>query len=164
MKTRGFLAMLVITVLALASAGMAQEQCNTAMVTGVYSSNCAGWILAPGNPLGVPFVPFTSQARFLNDLLPDGTPQSNSIGFVLESIGGNQLSNIFRSTAVTINPDCTGTITYHVTGDEIADLTISFLVLDAGKEVRSVASSPGVVSTCNSKLMTRNTNQQAPTE
>jgi hypothetical protein len=138
---------------------MAQQKCNTAMVTGVYSLNCTGSINLSYTDLAGPFVPFAIQGRFLNELLPDGTPVSKSIGDVLESLGGQPLKTHYLSTAVTINPDCTGTITYHVTGDESGDLDISFLVLDEGKEVRSVATSAGLVSTCNSKLMSRSTSQ-----
>lgn len=134
MKTRGFLSILIITVLALASVGMAQEKCSVLTVKGVYSTSCSGWInLAPGNPFG-PYLPFAVQARFLNELLPGGTPVSNSIGYVLESLGRDKIPPAVIATspangATEVSTSTTVTATF---SEAVKNVTTTTFRLSAG--------------------------------
>jgi hypothetical protein len=105
-------------------------------------------------------MPYASQGICKDEVVGGGFVSSCTIR---ESYGGLQFDDIFTSTATAINSDCTSSITFQVTGGVTA-LTggpftthISAVVLDQGKEFRSFDTDNGVASTCNLRLMSRNT-------
>ncbi len=157
------LLLLVVSVLALASLGSAQDKCTVLTVKGTYGISCSGFVMFNGT-----LVPESSLGTVTNKLV-DGVATSTS--FTNLSIGGLQFTSESDASGsdIVVNPDCTGTITYHSTYTGPVDLnpappvTFKYFILDEGKTLRSMVISASVphVTTCELRLMTRNTDQES---
>jgi len=72
------------------------------------------------------------------------------------NIGGTIVKQVVNGTE-KLNPDCTGSITYHTTvnGNPGPDIHFDFIVGDQGRKIYGMATDPGTVLSCTLTKMSK---------
>jgi hypothetical protein len=125
----------------LAAAQARADKCTLKDIKGVYVGTFTGSIVAP--PLGA----FAAVAR----IVCDGKGGCSGTG--TQSLNGTILPFNAGSGTVTINPNCTGTITVNAEGGPA--LHFDVISTEDGKEAWSVETDPGTVISGHIQLITR---------
>lgn len=133
--------LVVITVLSLVQFSIAQppqNSCSNRSAKGTYGYNCSGFVG------GQPFAAY-------GVVTGDGKGQWNGYGTV--SLNGTILPwthNTRPTEPATVNPDCTGAVTYAVTlgGQPAPDAHFQFVIVDDGREVKGFPADPGYAASC----------------
>jgi len=138
MKTR--MALLLVTFLfAMAAFGQTTHQaCNLRSAEGAYGYSCSGAYQ------GQPFAGY-------GYVFSDGKGQWHGYGKV--SLNGTVLPwthNTRPNDPATVNPDCTGSVTYEVTiaGQPAPDAHFEYVIVDDGREVKGFPVDNGYAVTC----------------
>jgi len=116
------------------------KQCSNRTNTGKYVSVCDGF-LTPGP--GAPLVP----AKLLAIAIVDR--YGNITGSGTASIGGNIVQQTVQGTE-TVNPDCTGSITYQtwINGQPGPPLSFTFVISQGGDFANGLSTDSGSVFSC----------------
>jgi hypothetical protein len=133
----GILVVISVATVLVVSAN-AQQACSNKSAKGTYGYSCTG---ALG---GVPFAAY-------GVVVADGKGQWNGHGKV--SVNGYIVPwthNTTPSEPSKVNPDCTGSVTYKVTLDGVAqdDAHFEFVIVDNGLEVKGFPVDPGYAVSC----------------
>lgn len=135
---------LTISILAMGPALYGQS-CANYMLRGPTAVACSGWMsLGQGQPQ----VPFVSL----------GTASMDASGMVTgtstASIGGAIVTQVMKGQP-TVNPDCTGTVTYTQTinGQPAPDVHLFFVVYDFGNVLQGTSRDPGASILCTVKRL-----------
>ena len=159
MKTLWLLTILAAMSLVPASSGTAQAACTVQSVVGTYASTCTGFVaINPNDPTTI--VPYASHGFVTNKIVGG---ELTSISSLTQSVGG-YVSTATATTGpgeVTVNSDCTGTVTYTNDSGPFIGLQSHLLIsiLDGGKEFQSFFNDNGAVITCSARLMSRTISQ-----
>ncbi len=138
MKTKTTL-LVVTLMLAIAAFGQSPNRaCNLRSATGAYGYSCSG---AYG---GQPFAAY-------GYVFSDGRGQWNGYGKV--SLNGTILPwthKTRQNDPATVNPDCTGAVTYEVTiaGQPAPDAHFEYVIVDDGHEVKGFPVDAGYAVSC----------------
>jgi hypothetical protein len=138
MKTK--ITLLLVT-LSLATVALGQApgpSCNLRSAMGPYGYSCSGAYM------GQPFAAY-------GYVLSDGKGQWHGYGKV--SLNGTILPwthNTRANDPATVNPDCTGSVTYEVTiaGQPAPDAHFEYVIVDNGREVKGFPIDNGYALTC----------------
>jgi hypothetical protein len=147
LSRKALLGLGTLAVVALLSASHAlADQCSLKDIKGVYVGTFTGF------NIGGPFAgPFAAVSRIVCDgkgeCAGSGTQSLNGIVLPLIDTGHD---------VVTVNPDCTGTITVNLPGPPFALHFNTIQTLD-GKEAWSIQTDPGTVITGHIQLIKRAT-------
>ena len=140
MKLRSCILMItaVFSLTAITLAQHSQNSCSNRSAKGTYGYNCSGFVG------GQPFAAY-------GVVTGDGKGQWNGYGTV--SLNGTILPwthNTRPTEPATVNPDCTGAVTYEVTlgGQPAPDAHFQFVVVDDGREVKGFPADPGYAASC----------------
>ncbi len=145
MKTK---MVLILSTLMLVGAAFAESQgpaCNLRSAIGSYGYSCTGVAPNPFNNFAVePFAAYGYVAS-------DGRGQWNGYGKV--SFNGTVAAwthNTRPNTPATVNPDCTGSVTYAVTvgGYPVPDAHFEYVIVDNGREVKGFPVDQGYAVSC----------------
>ncbi|MGH9517828.1 MAG: hypothetical protein ACRD3P_19345 [Terriglobales bacterium] len=135
MKKSGCLLIFVCALLT--SSAFGQDKCSVRTTQARYGTTCQGFV-STGS--GQPLAPFT--------LL--GTCTGDANGFFTcagtQSFGGFVVPAVDEGQS-SVNPDCTGQITYN--NGTPSELDINFLVLHEGKELRGMLQNAGTAVQCD---------------
>jgi hypothetical protein len=132
------------------------QACTAANSAGTYSVVCNGTTTDPVT--GAKNVP-TNQVG-----IPVGDKSGNYTGFTAIDINGNTLGVGTVSGKATVNPDCTGKITYSAVLHPVANpnvsvplppINISFVINPARNEIYGMVTDPGNVVSCTLKSMSK---------
>jgi hypothetical protein len=121
------------------------RSCNIRSAMGAYGYSCTG--VAP-NPLdNFQVEPFAAYGYVFGD----GTGQWNGYGKV--SFNGTVLPwthNSRPNAPGTVNPDCTGAVTYEVTvaGQPVPDSHFEYVIVNNGREVKGFPVDQGYAVSC----------------
>ena len=138
MKTKTTL-LLVTLLLAIAAFGQAPNRaCNLRSAAGAYGYSCSGAYQ------GQPFAAY----GYVDS---DGKGQWHGYGKV--SLNGTILPwthNTRPNDPATVNPDCTGSVTYEVTiaGQPAPDAHFEYVIVDDGREVKGFPVDAGYAVSC----------------
>jgi hypothetical protein len=138
MKTKMTL-LLATLLLAIAAFGQATHPaCNLRSAEGAYGYSCSGAYQ------GQPFAAY-------GYVLSDGQGQWHGYGKV--SLNGTVLPwthGTRPNDPATVNPDCTGSVTYEVTvgGQPAPDAHFDYVIVDNGGEVKGFPTDQGYAVTC----------------
>jgi hypothetical protein len=125
-------------------AGDKVDVCTPATAAGHYTVTCTGWTSVNGAPL----TPIHQVGIVTGD--SDGT----FTGFTAINIGGQVIiGKAPVSGKATINPDCTGQITYNK--GTPGELNITFVINPLTKETSGMIIDKGSVVSCTLKSMTK---------
>ena len=117
-------------------ANASSDYCTLESVKGAFGATFTGAITA-GESAG----PYAAVSRVVCDgkgvCQGEGTQSFNGVIVPLADMGANY----------TVNPDCTGSITVNLGAGEI--IRFNFVIVDRGKELRSIQTDPNVVITGN---------------
>jgi hypothetical protein len=138
MKTKTTLLLLTLVFAIVASGQSPNRACNLRSATGAYGYSCNG---AYG---GQPFAAY-------GYVFSDGRGQWNGYGKV--SLNGTVLPwthNTRPNDPATVNPDCTGSVTYEVTiaGQPAPDAHFEYVIVDDGHEVKGFPVDSGYAVSC----------------
>jgi hypothetical protein len=123
----------------------AQGLCTNATAAGTYSVTCSGFTAVPGGPL----VPIMQVG------VATGDADGNWSGSVTTNIGGQTVIPASSVTGkTTVNPDCTGTITYNK--GTPTELNISYVVNPKTDETFGLVTDKGTVVSCVLKRISFN--------
>lgn len=130
---------------ALAQAPPPNRACSIRSAMGPYGYNCTGVAPNPFNNFQVE--PFAAYGYVFGD----GLGHWNGYGKV--SFNGTVVPwthNTRREAPGTINPDCTGAVTYAVTvgGQPVPDSHFEYVIVDNGREVKGFPVDPGYAVSC----------------
>jgi hypothetical protein len=114
-------------------ANASSEDCTLKNVKGAYGATFTGAITG--------FGPYTAVAR----LICDGKGGCHAEG--TQSINGEILPLVDESATYIVNPDCTGSIAAILVGG--ARINFNFIIVNRGKEIRSIQTDPGTAITGN---------------
>jgi hypothetical protein len=145
MKRNGWL--LIFTCALLAGSALAQDKCSVRTTHARYGTTCQGFVsTGPGQPLA----PYTLLGTCTGDAHGFFTCQGTQSfgGFVVPALDEGQ---------GTVNPDCTGQITYNQ--GTPSELDINFLVLNDGKELRGMLQNSGSAVQCDLVRMDKDSDQ-----
>lgn len=112
--------------------------CSNRLGKGTYGYSCAG---AVG---GLPFAAY-------GVVTADGRGQYLGHGkFNLNGEVHAWTHNTRKFEPSSVNPDCTGTVTYKVTVDgyDAPDAHFDFVIVDNGREIKGFPTDPGYAATC----------------
>jgi hypothetical protein len=138
MKTKTTL-LLVSLLFAVAAFGQSPNgACNLRSAIGAYGYSCSGAYQ------GQPFAAY-------GYVLADGKGQWHGYGKV--SLNGTVLAwthNTRPNDPATVNPDCTGSVTYEVTiaGQPAPDAHFEYVIVDKGREVKGFPVDAGYAVSC----------------
>ncbi len=123
----------------------AQQACSNKSAKGTYGYTCNGFAANPFNNFAIE--PFAGYGVVIGD----GRGQWNGQGKV--SFNGSihtWTHNTKKEAPATVNPDCTGSVTYAVTVDgyPIPDVHFEFVFVDDGREVDGFPVDTGYAVTC----------------
>jgi len=141
-RTRSsFLVIAIVTGMVTVGSGAEKNACSPRTTAGRYVVKCNGYLSLGAN---APLLPAQGLAVATADR------QGNFNGAGMVSIGGSPGLSQTVSGAEQINPDCTGTITYHQTinGNPAPDINISFVALREGSRILGIVTDPGAVYSC----------------
>ena len=140
MKTNSLilLLMLISAAAVFTPAVYAQGSCTNAVAAGTYSFTCSGWTAAgPGGSL----LPIMQVG------VATGDADGNWSGTATVSIGGLTVIPGAKLTGkTTINPDCTGTITYNK--GTSTELNIAYVVNPKTDQLFGLITDKGTVASC----------------
>jgi hypothetical protein len=132
--------LLVFVFALLASSALAQDKCSVRTTHARYGTTCQGFVYAGPDFAGQPLAPYTLLGTCTGDahgyFTCEGTQSFG--GFVVPALDEGQ---------GTVNPDCTGQITYNKATP--SELDINFLVLNDGKELRGMLQNAGSAVQCD---------------
>ena len=114
-------------------ANASSDQCTLKSVKGDFGATFTGTITAVG--------PFAAVAR----IVCDGKGGCHAEG--TQSLNGLILPFVDERATYTANPDCTGSIAVVLVGGQ--SINFNFIIVDRGKEIRSIQTDPGTVITGN---------------
>ena len=123
----------------------AQQACSNRSAKGTYGYSCSG--VAPNPFDSFKIQPFAGYGVVTGN----GRGQWNGQGKV--SFNGAVVAwthNTREKEPATVNPDCTGSVTYEVTvgGYPIPDAHFEFVIVDDGREVKGFPVDQGYAVTC----------------
>ena len=118
-------------------ANASSEDCTLKNVKGAYGATFTGAIIAAESLT----VPFAAVAR----IVCDGKGNCHAEG--TQSINGNILPFVDESATYIVNPDCTGSIAVVLVGGP--RINFNFIIVNRGKEIRSIQTDPGTAITGN---------------
>jgi len=128
-------------VVSTASAQSSPAACTHSSAAGTYSVSCSGWVSVGGS-----FVPI----RQLGIATGDATGLWT--GFTTVNIAGQSIvPKATVSGQATLDPDCTGTVTYNK--GTPTEININFVVNAATNEILGLATDKGTVMSCELKRM-----------
>ena len=113
--------------------------CNLRSAMGAYGYSCSGAFQ------GLPFAAY-------GYVFGDGRGQWHGYGKV--SLNGNPIlpwtHNTRANDPATVNPDCTGSVTYEVTvgGQSAPDAHFDYVIVDNGREVKGFPVDAGYAVSC----------------
>jgi hypothetical protein len=127
-------------------ASYAQGTCTNAAAAGTYSFTCSGWTAAgPGGSL----LPIMQVG------IATGDSDGNWSGTATINIGGATMIPGAKLTGTTtVNPDCTGTITYNK--GTATELNISYVVNPKTDQLFGLITDKGTVASCVLKRISFN--------
>ena len=137
-------ASLVLSVLVLLGVGYTPEvqadanpgKCTLKSAKGAFGATFTGTITAG------PFAgPYTAVAR----IVCDGKGSCHGVG--TQSLNGTILPLIDEDASYTVDPDCTGSITVPLVNGPV--IHFDFIIVNNGKELRSIQTDPGTAVTGN---------------
>ena len=114
-------------------ANASSEYCTLKDVKGAYGATFTGAITG--------FGPYAAVAR----LVCDGKGACHAEGS--QSINGEILPLVDESATYIVNPDCTGSIAVILVG--APPINFNFIIVNRGKEIRSIQTDPGTAITGN---------------
>jgi hypothetical protein len=114
-------------------ANASSEDCTLKNVKGAYGATFTGAITGVG--------PYAAAAR----IVCDGKGNCHAEG--TQSINGNILPLVDESATYIVNPDCTGSIAVVLVGGP--PINFNFIIVNRGKEIRSIQTDPGTAITGN---------------
>jgi hypothetical protein len=135
MKRNGWLLIFVCSLLA--SSAFAQDKCSVRTTHARYGTTCQGFV---STGAGQPLAPYTLLGTCTGDANGFFTCQGT------QSFGGLVVPALDQGQG-TVNPDCTGQITYNQ--GTPSELDINFLVLNDGKELRGMLQNSGSAVQCD---------------
>ena len=109
------------------------ELCTLKSVKGAFGATFTGTITAVG--------PYAAVAR----IVCDGKGGCHAEG--TQSINGAVVPLVDERATYTVNPDCTGSIAVDLVGGE--HINFNFIIVNRGKEIRSIETDAGTVITGN---------------
>jgi hypothetical protein len=124
-------------------AGDKVDICTPATTAGAYTVTCTGWSTAGGTltPIHQVGMAFGDATGFFT-------------GFATINIGGQvTIPKAPVSGQATLNPDCTGSITYNK--GTLGELNIVFVVNPQTREISGMTTDAGSVSSCTLKPMNK---------
>jgi hypothetical protein len=119
-------------------ADASSEKCTLQSVKGDFGATFTGTITPGGT---APPGPFAAVAR----IVCDGKGACHGEG--TQSLNGLIVPFVDMGATYTVNPDCTGTITVNLVGGPT--INFNFIIVDRGKEIRSIQTDPNTVITGN---------------
>jgi hypothetical protein len=114
------------------------DDCTLKSVKGAFGATFTGTI-TPGG--AAPPGPFAAVAR----IVCDGKGTCHGEG--TQSLNGAIVPFVDMGATYTVNPDCTGSITVDLVGGPT--INFNFIIVDRGKELRSIQTDPNTVITGN---------------
>ena len=138
------LAIAAVTVLALGVAPLAKADdkgCSNVLVQGTFAYTGTGSIAAP-SPAAGPFVEVGTQTF-------DGKGGTTYAATL--SANGNVLQ-VTATGTYTVNPDCTGTMTFQVSPINIT-VHVFFVIAGSGSEFQAIETDPGLIITRAAKRL-----------
>lgn len=140
MKTSSLILFSILTTAAVvfSPAASAQGSCTNTEAAGTYSFTCSGWTAAgPGGSL----LPMMQVG------VATGDADGNWSGTATVNIGGVMVIPNSKVTGkATVNPDCTGTITYNK--GTPTEMNISFVLNPKTSEIFGLITDKGTVASC----------------
>ncbi len=138
----------LFALLVLATAALGQTPnpaCNLRSAMGPYGYSCSGVAPNPFNNFAIE--PFSAYGYVFGD----GKGQWNGYGKV--SFNGAiapWTHNTRQGDPATVNPDCTGAVTYEVTvgGQPVPDAHFEYVIVDKGREVKGFSADAGYAVNC----------------
>jgi len=135
-------------ILLIGTAALAQTpspMCNLRSAMGAYGYSCSG--VAPNPFDGFTVEPFSAYGYVFGD----GRGQWHGYGKV--SFNGSVAPwthNTRKNDPATVNPDCTGAVTYEVTvgGQAVPDAHFEYVIVDNGREVKGFPVDAGYAVSC----------------
>jgi hypothetical protein len=124
----------MLTVLAIRET--AAEQCTLKSVQGAFGGTFTG-VLTAG--------PFAGPFAAVSRIVCDGVGACHGEG--TQSLNGTILPLVDQGATYTVNPDCTGAIMVDLGQGQT--IHFFFIIVDNGKELRSIQTDPGTVVTGN---------------
>jgi hypothetical protein len=124
----------VLTVLAIGDTEAGQ--CTLESVKGEFGATFTGAITA-GDLAG----PYAAVARIICD------GEGSCYGEGTQSLNGTILPLVDQGTTYTVTPECTGSITVDLVDGPT--IHFNFIIVDNGKEIRSIQTDPGTAVTGN---------------
>jgi hypothetical protein len=146
MKTNSLIVFLMLMTAAVVftPAAYAQGSCTNAGAVGTYSFTCSGWIAAGSGGSLVPIMEVG---------VATGDADGNWSGTATVNIGGQTVIPGAKLTGkTTVNPDCTGTITYNK--GTSTELNISYVVNPKTDQLFGLITDKGTVASCVLKRIT----------
>jgi hypothetical protein len=117
-------------------ANASSENCTLKSVKGEFGATFTGAITAG------PFAgPYAAAAR----IVCDGKGACHAEG--TQSLNGLIVPLVDQGATYTVNPDCTGSITVDLGGGQT--INFNFIIVDRGKEIRSIQTDSGTAITGN---------------
>jgi hypothetical protein len=131
-----FLILLAVGCLIEETVDASSEDCTLKSVKGGFGATFTGAITAG------PFAgPYAAAAR----IFCDGKGACHAEG--TQSFNGQIVPLIDQGATYTVNPDCTGSITVDLGGGQ--SINFNFIIVDRGKEIRSIQTDPNTAITGN---------------
>jgi hypothetical protein len=124
----------MLTVLAIGD--IEAGQCTLKSVNGAFGGTFTG-VLTAG--------PFAGPFAAVSRIVCDGHGSCHGEG--TQSLNGTILPFVDQEATYTVNPDCTGTITVDLGQGQI--IHFFFIIVDNGRELRSIQTDPGATVTGN---------------
>ena len=113
------------------------ELCTLKNVKGAFGATFTGTITV--EPFAGPFAAVTR-------IVCDGKGKCHGEG--TQSFNGNIVPFVDQGATYTVNPDCTGSIEVNLVGG-LPPIHFDFIIVNRGKELRSIQTDPGTVITGN---------------
>jgi hypothetical protein len=140
-----FLAFLILLLATAALGQTPNPMCNIRSAMGAYGYNCSGVAPNPFDNFAVE--PFAAYGYVFGD----GRGQWHGYGKV--SFNGAiapWTHNTRPGAPGTVNPDCTGAVTYEVTvgGQPVPDAHFEYVIVDSGREVKGFPVDAGYAVSC----------------
>jgi hypothetical protein len=145
---KSFLLLAIVLNIAAVSTAAENNSCSTRTTSGRYVVKCDGFLsLGPNSPL--------LPAKGLAVATADRHGNFNGSGAV--SVGGSPGLPQTVTGTEQLNPDCTGTITYHqtISGNPAPDINISFVVFRDGDRISGIVTDAGAVYSCELTRVSR---------
>lgn len=137
------IAVLLITFTPAAYAQGGQNTCTNAASAGTYSVTCSGWTATPAG-----LVPIMQVG------VATGDPDGNWSGTTTVNIGGQMvIAGVKVTGKSTVNPDCTGTITYNK--GTPTELNLTYVANPKSDEVSGLITDKGTVASCVLKRISK---------